>query len=207
MLEQVKEYGQRYFNELSSQTLSMLKVKYSEDFSIEDMIPMNIDNTHDEVFCHAEQRGRLVNVYRFHEDNNFVFLDNYYGIIKEEEYFQMMKKLLSSYFTDFCMGFRCLADYFNNELDEKVPLSVAIKDYPQQFFADVAVVTNMGRTDAKNAFDRVCKEIGDRGIEARVRVFVSDELVSDEIECVDVYSWLRERNMMTADLVATIKQD
>lgn len=202
MLDCLKPIGDKYFANLKEETLAYLLEKYGKEFEIEDMTPVTLDNTYDEVLCRElEEPREQFHVFREPEDDGFSFVDNYYGVVVKDEYAQLLGGLIVNGFESFNMEYRFLADYFDDKYTQDYPLCEAVKETPEQFLSDVAVLTALDSESAKKAFDKVCGAIREKGLEVKLRVFVVPQLITDS----SVYDYLYEKSAFKADFEALIR--
>lgn len=171
--------------------LSELKEKYNEEFYIVDYIPKNIDASFDE-FILKNSKGDIFKAYLEKADGEHVITDNYYGVLKQEEYGETIKNILDKYFSEYKFFTDFNASYFDNKYDYNYELKEALKDNKNQFFSNSYIFItdeSAGYIDKSN-YEELCHELEESGYTLYIAVYtVSDKefLSIDEEKDINLF--------------------
>lgn len=165
-------------SEIHNVALNHLREKYKEDFEVVWCVPRNIDAFFDEVMCVNEQ-GQYVKVF-IEEDVN----DNYFGVLKEKEYKELLAPILKKYISSYKIFSRFTASYFRSDFDKDTALMDALNSEGFSFFSRCVIFVNesIEKELDKKAYEEVKKELEKTGLKL---YFVMYSVPSEVYETID----------------------
>lgn len=171
--------------------ITYLEKKYDEQFDIVSFTAANIDMPYDYVVC-KNSRGERFAVYIEQEDDQQIIRDGYYGILKAEEYRDIIKKILSAYLPEYKYFYNFTASYFDNQYDSDYLLQDALADNKTQFFSrNYIFVSERTREKLSEAvFEEMVAALRKHGLTMYIALYSVPEdrfCVIDETQDVNLY--------------------
>ena len=173
--------------------LSHLESKYGGSFEMISFHGRNIDMPYDEIVM-QDQYGNKFYVYIEKDDNGKeVIKDQYYGILKEDEYAQIVRDILDKYLQDYKFFPNFTASFFDNKYDGEYALSDALREEKYQFFSNNYIFMSEDnlRSVSESTFDELTKELENNGFSMFIAIHsVSSEELNNIDETKDVNNFL-----------------
>jgi hypothetical protein len=161
--------------------LQHLHLKYDEKFEVITSVGRNWDAVYDEVLC-EDSAGRKVTVYISDEDGKQLIQDDYYGTIVHNDYKDAVSSIADKSFSDYKLFSSFMADFYDDNLTEAVPLKKAIEQNAEQFFSQTYFIVKESEAPNEKGFDAMCDNLRKHGLTMYVVVCVVDDTFFD---CVD----------------------
>ena len=122
-------------NEKKDRALAYINKKYGENFEIVSFFARNIDMPYDELIVSNSQKQKC-KVYIEENDLGIeIIKDEYYGIIKSDEYKQMIREVLDQFLPEYKYFSDFSANYFDDIYDRDYELKDALMNEEMQFYS------------------------------------------------------------------------
>lgn len=146
---------------IENQALTYLTEKYNENFKVIDSSPSGIDVPYDEIVLYsAKYPEDKVIVYREKRGGEYSFSDNYFGIMKKDEYAQKLESDVFKIFSDCKVYFDFMADFFDNSYVVSTDFNEVMKTNKSALDSNIRVFISTENITGYN-YEEKCEELLD----------------------------------------------
>lgn len=164
--------------------LNHVENKYGGSFEVVSYTAKNIDLPYDEVLMQDQAGSKFFVYIKEDENGKMVVQDGYYGILKADEYHQILRDILDKHFTDYKLFSHFTASYFDNEYDGNYDLRDALKMNKAQFFSRNYIFVDEDDLSAVSeaAYEELSQEFEAHGLSLYIVVYSTSK---EELETID----------------------
>ncbi len=178
-------------NEKIDNVIEHIENKYDEKVEIVSYTAKNIDMPYDEIVC-KDSNGKMFFVRIKKENGEQVIYDNYYGILKSEDYRKVITDILDDYLPEYKYFFNFTAGHFDNKYDKDFEITDALAENPVQFFSynHIFITNETAEQLDGNVFENLYADIEKRGLSLYIAAYSyteSEYELIDENEDVNKY--------------------
>lgn len=163
--------------------LDHLENKYGCSFEIVSFTAMNMDMPYDELVIVDANGNKFYTYIDQNEKGELVIRDRYYGILKAEDYDQMMRSILDCFFPEYKLFSNFTAGYFDEKYDSEYPLQEALKENRVQFFSkNYLFLPEKERNLDGDTFEKLTQALEKKGLSLYIAVYATEDAAFQKID-------------------------
>lgn len=163
--------------------LDHLENKYGCSFEIVSFTAMNMDMPYDELVMVDANGNKFYTYIDQNEKGELVIHDRYYGILKAEDYDQMMRSILDRFFPEYKLFSNFTAGYFDEKYDSEYPLQEALKENRVQFFSkNYLFLPEKERNLDGDTFEKLMQALEEKGLSLYIAVYTTEDAAFQKID-------------------------
>lgn len=173
-----------------------LTEKYGEEFKLFSYFGFSMDVDFGEAFFTSESfPDKYIKVICRLDG---IYSDNYYGILKNDEFSDIIKEAAAEYFPDAKIFTKLTANGFPNDLDRSAPLNYAVKRYPMAFISGTNIFCTNDLNDPSQKLNAFCADLDEQGLRGNVSLYLLSKERLSELFSEDREPELFDKDMLPA---------
>ena len=165
---------------IEGQALKYLENKYNQEFEVVDSTPSGMDVPYDEITLKTKLHpGKVITVYR-RDEGDVSFKDDYFGILKENEYAAVLAEKVGGTFAVNKTYFCFLADYFNDSYTQSTDMLAVMQEDEMALYASVTVFVSGADGYTQDTLEAKCAELSSQLKAANFYVMITVYAVEED---------------------------
>lgn len=194
---------------VESRAQDYLEKKYNQRFKVVDSIPAGMDVPYDEISLQTDlYLGKTVKVYCRENGGNVSFQDNYFGILKEAEYAQLLRQTVGQVFSNHKVYFVFMSDFFEDAYTDTTELRTVMAEDKSELRANIRVFV-LQKDISQQSFEEKSKELfvklKEGNFYGMVSVYLVEENAFSGLEEENYAAFLKENLRMIPSMTEVVK--